>query len=377
LAKSHKLLEVQYGNRKGSGSEATVAKIATADDLLRLIFLRVGANLPLRQTCVLVAKSGGPDVEPVVLHKKMQKAGPFLQALVHRMSAEALAAPNPDLCAGYDLVAIDATTDSSPGSDGTDARLHTMIRVSDLSVIHVEVTDGRGGETLKRFPLQRGQLALIDRGYSNAPGIASAVDKGADVLVRVNRGSLPVYERDGHAVGNEAIPILGRLRSLAGYQVQEWPVGLRTETNGEQRLIGGRLIAVRLPDRKAEEARERVRREYGKDASADMLEAAGYVALFTTVPASRMSAARCIETYRVRWQIELLFKRWKSICGLDKLPNFREDSVRSWILAKICLALILDRMGSAPAGLFPPEREDTVLWRCAHRWRYNREHQHE
>jgi hypothetical protein len=252
-----------------------------------------------------------------------------------------------------------------------------MIRVSDLSVIHVEVTDGRGGETLKRFPLQRGQLALIDRGYSNAPGIASAVDKGADVLVRVNRGSLPVYERDGHAVGNEAIPILGRLRSLAGYQVQEWPVGLRTETNGEQRLIGGRLIAVRLPDRKAEEARERVRREYGKDASADMLEAAGYVALFTTVPASRMSAARCIETYRVRWQIELLFKRWKSICGLDKLPNFREDSVRSWILAKICLALILDRMGSAPAGLFPPEREDTVLWRCAHRWRYNREHQHE
>jgi hypothetical protein len=55
------------------------------------------------------------------------------------------------------------------------------------------VTSHRGGVR----PLRRGQLALADRGYSNPPGIVSVVERDADVLVRVNRSSLPMYTRDG------------------------------------------------------------------------------------------------------------------------------------------------------------------------------------
>jgi hypothetical protein len=147
--------------------------------------------------------------------------------------------------------------------------------------------------------------------------------------------------------------VLERLRSLSGRRAEEWPVEIRTKDGDADVTIPGRLMAVRLPEREAEEARQRVRREYGKDTTETMLEAAGYVALFTTVPATRLSAARCIELYRLRWQVELLFKRWKSICGLDKLPNFRDDTIRAWILAKVLLALVLDRMGSSGAELPP------------------------
>ena len=59
------------------------------------------------------------------------------------------------------------------------------------------------------------------------------------------------------------------------------------------------------------------------DATAESIEAAGYVELFTTVDKSRLSAARCMHLYRLRWQIELLFKRLKSLCGLDRMPNYR------------------------------------------------------
>jgi hypothetical protein len=345
LAKEYRQLETQYGN----------AKIETAEQLLRAIFVHVGAGLPLRQSVALIEQAGGVSISHVTLHQKMRRAAPYLQALVHEMSGPSRESSPTELWAGYDVVAIDATTDSTPGSTGTDMRLHTAIRVADLTVLYAEATGASGGETLKRFPLQAGQLALADRGYCNGPGIASAVKRGADVLCRLNRGALPLIDRDGRSFN-----VLECLRSLKGRQVGEWMVEVKTTLDGEATVIPGRLIAVRLPKEEAEEARQRVRKEYGRKASDEMLEAAGYVALFTTVPSERMTAAHCIALYRLRWQVELLFKRWKSICGLDELPNFIEDTVLSWVLGKIVLALILERMGSAAAELFPPERLDAV-----------------
>jgi hypothetical protein len=340
LAKEMKQLEVQYGN----------AKITTADELLRFLFVHAGAGLPLRQTVAVVEGGGGPGISHVTLHQKMCRAAPYLQALVNELSS-ASRALSVELLAGYDVVAIDATADSSPGSSGTDVRLHTAIRLADLTVLYAEATGVTGGETLKRFPLQAGQLALVDRGYSNGPGVASAVKQGADVLGRLNRGALPLYKRDG-----ERLDVMECLRSLKGRRTEEWPAEIRTELNGEVMVIQVRLVAVRLPKDEAEEARQRVRKEHGKKTSPEMLEAAGYVALYTTVPAARMSAAHCIELYRLRWQVELLFKRWKSICGLDELPNFIEDTVLSWVLTKMLLMLILERMGAAAAVYSPPEQ---------------------
>ena len=261
LAKEMRQLEVQYGN----------AKITTADELLRFLFVHAGAGLPLRQTVAVVEGGGGPRISHVTLHQKMCRAAPYLQALVNELSAARRAVPV-ELLADYDVIAIDATSDSSPGSSGTDARLHTAIRLSDMTVVHAEATGVTGGETLKRFPLQQGQLALTDRGYSNGPGIASAVRKGADVLCRLNRGALPLYTREG-----QRIDVMERLRSLKGRRVGEWAAEVRTELDGEAMVIRGRLIAVRLPKDKAEEARKRVRKEYGAKTSAEMLEAAGFV----------------------------------------------------------------------------------------------------
>ena len=63
LAHELKQLQTQYGN----------AKICTADDLLRLILLHVGTDLPLRQTVALMAEAGGPSLSHVRLHKKMYR----------------------------------------------------------------------------------------------------------------------------------------------------------------------------------------------------------------------------------------------------------------------------------------------------------------
>jgi hypothetical protein len=55
----------------------------------------------------------------------------------------------------------------------------------------------------------------------------------------------------------------------------------------------------------------------------------------------------------LRWQIELQFKRWKSLCHFDRLPNYRDDTIQSWLTAKLLLGFLLDRIGAAPLPAAP------------------------
>ena len=340
LAKKHNQLPTQYQD----------IKVSTADDLLRLIFVHVGADLPLRQTVALVKEAGGPDLSPNRLHKKMRKAAPFLRALVGRMTDWA-AQTLPEQWAGYEMVVVDATAFSGKHAAGTDARAHVAMRLSDLSLVSIEVTDMTGGETFKRFSFESGQLVVADRGYSNLNGILSVLNQGADVLVRVNRGALPLLND-----ADEIVDLLQLARTLKVDEVLDKDVRACGRIDGERQTEKGRLIMHRLSPENAKKGREWVVREQGNEATAESLEMAGYVLLFTTASRDRLDAVRCLAAYRLRWQIELLFKRWKTLCHFDRLPNARGDTIESWIYAKIVLALLMDRLGGSAPELSPPVR---------------------
>ena len=286
--------------------------------------------------------AGRPRLSAMRLHMKMRKAAPYLHALLDELTDKSPAAP--ERWNGYEFVAVDATAVSGPGADGTDARAHTALRLCDLKFEEVFVDDRSVGESFKRFQWSEGQLAIGDRGYANAPGIGWVVDHGADVLVRVNRGSLPLCDLRGERIDlnrwvnrlRESVPTE---RTISVYDSEK------------RRWINGRLVAIRLTEAQAQKARARLRREHGKSVSATDLEMARYVLLFTTVPQKRLSALQCVEAYRLRWQVELQFKRWKSLCGLDRLPNYRDDTIKSWLYAKVLLGVLLERMAQSA---FPP-----------------------
>ena len=331
LAIEHRQLNTQWAN----------AKISTADVLLRFIFLHVGADMPLRQTVAIMAESGGPKLSAVRLHHRMRRAQPYLAALVARMTSLTQEAA-PERWGGYEMMCMDGSTVSGPGATGIDARLHAVIRLCDLAVTHALVTSVTTGESLRRFFWTTDQLVIADRGYCNPPGLAWVVDQKADALVRVNRGSLPLFDAENDA----DIDVLAWCRTLVGHAAHETRVYTVDGQGRKARSIAGRLIGFRLPAEEAEEARARVRKEHGSAATAEQLEAAGYVILFTTAPACRLSAARCVEAYRLRWQVELLFKRWKSLCHFDRLPNYRDDTIQAWLTGKLLLGLLLDRIGA-------------------------------
>lgn len=337
LAVQHKVVNVQWAN----------AQVRSAEALLRLFLVHVGADLPLRQTVAVVAQAGGTSVSHVVLHKKMRAAGPYLAELVARtvsLGGETAG----ERWSGYELCAVDATTACGPGAETTDARIHSVVRLADLRILQAHVTDAKGGETLRRFTWEPDQLVVADRGYSHAAGIAWVVSQRADVLVRVNHRAMPAYDDGGQ------IDVMSWLRELQGHRVTERAATLRGGSGKAMQLVTGRLVACRIPANKAAESRCRIRKEHGPSTTAEQLEMAEYVLLFTTAPTTRLSAAKCIDAYRLRWQVELMFKRWKSLCHFDRLPNYRDDTIRSWLTAKVLLGALLDKMGSDASELFPP-----------------------
>jgi len=319
------------------------AKIEEPEQLMQLMLAHIGCKLPLRQTVEWVAEAGGPTCSHVTLHRKMRKSAPAFAALIRRLADEKVLAPRERWC-GYEIIALDGSVVVSPGPTGRGGRLHTALRLADLAVVDAHVTTTDGGETLRRFEWAPGQLVVGDRGYANPPGIAHVVASGADALIRVNRGSLPMYGTDGTKVD-----VLAWVRALKGGAAMECDVEVR---NADGQGIQGRLVAKRAPKERLTAARDRARREHGDDA--DALEMAEWVVVFTTAAKHRMTPSQVMETYRLRWQVELLFKRWKSLCDLDKLPNYRKDTLVTWLTGKLLLLLCTEKMVNAARPAFSP-----------------------
>lgn len=340
---------------------------ADAPDLpckLRQILVLAANSTSLRTTVSLFAAAALRAVSHVTLHNWFRAAPAFLAALLL-----ALLDPKgrfaPRRWAGYRVRAVDASTVQRPGAKGATARLHCAIELNDMSLSECTVTDVKTGESLLNFRTGKDTLDLCDRGYSNAASIQAAVDQEGDILVRWNPFSLPLRKTGK----DERIRARLLAETLREGEVDEWAAQVRPK--GRPKPIPVRLIIARLPADKASQARERARVEHDGKPSAEVLFLAGFVMLVTTVPSTRLGTAQLIELYRLRWQVELHFKREKSIGGLDRLPNFIAATITSWILAKLVLSELGRRLVSvsgpdAPApDSDPPPSFAQAPWEAA------------
>ena len=72
--------------------------------------------------------------------------------------------------------------------------------------------------------------------------------------------------------------------------------------------------------------------------------AAQYVFVWTSLPEDEFLADMVMELYRLRWLIELAFKRMRSILGLGQLPKHADASARAWLHGKLFVALLVERL---------------------------------
>jgi hypothetical protein len=306
-----------------------------ASVLLRTLLVHRAGGCSLKEAVTNAKVAGWCDVSAVALFKRLRAAECWLHWMADRLWQRP---PTPPLPNGYRARAIDATTVSVPGSAGTDWRLHFGINLESLQCDFFEVTAAHEGETFRRIPVERGDLLLGDRVYATPPGIAHVAGAGGHVLARVNHKALPLFDP-----GGKPLPLTERLRSVQLGQCREWSALVR---HG-RRTYRGRLVAVKRNRWSACLERRALRKRAAKRQkrlSRAALFLAGYFYVWTDVPARALGATAVLDWYRCRWQIELCFKRMKSILGRGELPKKREDSCRAWLYGKLLVALRLQRL---------------------------------
>jgi hypothetical protein len=231
------------------------------------------------------------DAEPLV-------KGLFVHALGH-------ASNKIESFKGLRLLAVDATTLCGPGAKGTDQRLHVVYDLGKGLPVSVDLTDATGGESFRRHDsFGPGDLVLADACYGVGPGLLCALRTGAHLLVRFNFETIRVLGEDGMKIWPEqAQGVLGEegFVDFCAY-LPDWPAPLR--------VVGGRNLE-------------------GKP-----------VWLLTDLSQDEISNEQARELYSRRWQIELFFKRLKSIMDLDELPTRDGPSARPWIWTKLLLATL-------------------------------------
>ena len=319
------------------GAFRRVRYITDPASLLRLLLFHAVNDGGLRETVAQARASRIAQMSQVALFKRLHSSGAWLAWLGAEL-ARALR-EQPRLPPELRPRAIDSTTVQGPASRGTQWRVHYSLDLVDLNCDWVELTDAHGAELLERTPMQRGDVLLADRNYLRPVGVRAAAEAGAYVLLRLRWSHALMVDR-----GQRRFNALQQAKKLRVGQVGVWPVKLPVPAG---KAVRGRVVATRLPAPLAAKAARRVTKrasKKGKQLDPRTLQAAHFVMVFTTLPATLLGASGVLELYRYRWQIELAFKRLKQLLKLGRLPHKTLAIARTWILAKLVVALLLETL---------------------------------
>jgi len=240
----------------------------------------------------------------------------------------------PQTCRGLNFRLVDSTLVKEPGDTGSQWRVLYSLQIPEwqCDFFRLSPTKGAGnGESLKHYSIKRGDCLLADRGFSHLAGIDHVYGQGGHVIVRLNEQNTPLEAADGSPVA--LLEWLGQLKEAGQVGSMSAWVGSGEKGSKAAARIPVRLCAVRksveaqaLAQRKL---RRRVQRNGGTLREAT-LEHSAWIVVLTTIGEQEMNATKVIEWYRVRWQIELAFKRLKSLADVGHLPKKDAASSRAW-----------------------------------------------
>lgn len=239
-----------------------------------------------------------------------------------------------------------------PGGQKTNKlwRIHAAFDLPMERFGHFELTDEHGGEQVDRIPVIAGEIRIGDRVYLQPDRIAAVLAAGGDVVVRAGWRNARWLDQQGKPVDLAAE--LDRAKDRIDRPI--W-IGRK-----KGRPLAMRLIAIRKPDAAVEAARRRVRqqaRKTGYTPSRQTLDAASWIIVVTSLRDDSFSTDDVLALYRLRWRIELGFKRLKSLVGLKTPPGIDERSARPWVLAHLLMILLLEPLVDA--------LEDSPHWAIA------------
>ena len=310
--------------------------LPSTEALLRLLLIHLADGCSLREAVVRAKQGGLADISDVALFKRLRASGEWLRWMAVEMLQQRDVTPvQPAWLEGCCVRVVDATVVCEPGSTGTDWRVHYSLNLYGLQCDEFHLTGPKVGESFARFRVSPGDLMLGDRAYGHLKGFRHVLGHGGHFLTRLKNKAFSLRDASG-----AVLSLADLVKPLEVGGAGDWALFGQAKGQADMPL---RVCAMRLSEEAAGQSVRRAKKELGRKQQIldpETLALHRYVILATSLPAS-LPASRVLELYRARWQVELAFKRLKSIMGLGCLPKEEDESARAWLHGKLlvsCLA---------------------------------------
>ena len=316
-------------------------KVSGAEELLRVELLHFGEGLSLKETSVVAKEGGISDISSVALYHRARNSGEWLRWICENMLEQlGTKVTKPEWLEGRRVRAIDGSHISEQGSTGSDWIVHYSWELFGLRNDYFEITPSKEGESAVRFPIEEGDIVLADRHYGKAKTFDYIREHGGDYVMRLKHKAAKYFNEEG----NE-IDLLTLLRPLQTEEILDVTLYYRSEKKKNSPLKPIRICAIRKSKAQAQRAKRKTLRQmkkqpHKKPLDQTTLEMGEYFVVGTSLRSDVFTSNRILELYRLRWQVELAFKRLKSIMQLGQLPKADPKSCQAWLYGKMLYALL-------------------------------------
>ncbi len=323
-----------------------------AENYIRTLLLHLGCGYSMRETAARAKLANLASLSDVAFLKRLRKSKDWLRGLCLALLEERGVALGLGDGGDFQVRLFDATNVKEPGKTGSLWRIHYSVLMPSLACDFFKLTETKGqgtGESFFQFSIKKGDYIIADRGYSTVAGVHHVASRQAHVMVRVNTKSLLLQDLKG-----KAFPLLRKVTALKRPgAVRSWHVLVPSQRGT---TVMGRICAIRKTEEAIKLAHEKLRAvaiKKQKSIQPQTLEFAKFVIVFTTFPDDSFSDRSVLEWYRLRWQIELVFKRFKSIAELGHLPKRSDDSSKAWLYGKLFVALLTEKLVDHASTISP------------------------
>ena len=310
-------------------------KFKSPSDLLRLLLIHLSDGCSAREASTRAKRGGLVNISDVALIKKLRLSSDWLRWMsLQLLQRRGIDFKPPDWLSSYTVKSVDASTVSEPGSTGTDWRLHYSLKLFDLQADQFIISRQNVGESFVNFKVNPGDLYIGDRAYGRLKGLEYVRKNKGDFLARLKNKSFKIFDKSSNEIN-----LLNLLKDLKIGQIINSNIFANITKPSKFKM---RLCAIRKSDEEAEKSIKKAVQECKRKQrkiNTETIELHRYIILVTSLPET-IAAEQILDLYRIRWQIEIAFKRLKSILGLGHLPKTDEESARAWLHGKLFVALL-------------------------------------
>ena len=329
------------------GALTRARNIKTAEDLLMLNLLYQTNGKSLGGTSALLKSGGTINLDKNAVYFRIKNSVDWNIWLNQNICRSLnIVAEKPEFLSDKRVIAVDATDEKMDANGSLLARLHYGVDIYTLEPAQALMTLGKTGETLTNFSnFRKDDIVLADRTYGSIKSIEHVKASGADFIIRLKYNAFAMYHNNGSRFDlEEAIGGMSEGSSME--------FNIHYKNDGELKPV--RLCVYRKTSGQAVNSERNIKKSNKKrgrtEPSAAQLFYGNYVIVATSLS---FECEKILELYRQRWQIEILFKRLKSLFDYDDMPAKTEATMRAFISGKLLLSGICEAL--AMKGRFPPE----------------------